>query len=157
MWVPDLPDSAHPDILRWTDFIFSNTKWQFNNQSVIIGHSAGATLVLGLLQYLPPHTMINKAVLVAGFVQLGQLPEVNQIKKGLLKIPPDWEKIKQSAKHFYFIHSENDRYECGIKQGKIMQEKLGGKLIVLPQEDHFNLESNPKYKRFPFIVNLLKR
>jgi len=51
--------------------------------------------------------------------------------------------------------SDNDPYQCGTDQGKIMQEHLGGKLIVKPGEAHFNLEKGEQYKQFPFILKLI--
>lgn len=68
---------------------------------------------------------------------------------------PGAKKIKQSAREFYFVHSDNDPYECGDDQGKIMQEHLGGELVVKPGEAHFNLEKGPEYKQFPLVLELL--
>ena len=48
VWVPDLPEADKPDIERYNTFILSSD-WEFNAQSVIVGHSAGAVEVLGLL------------------------------------------------------------------------------------------------------------
>lgn len=53
VWVPDLPNSDAPDQDNWTDFILSNKNWHFNKDSIIIGHSAGAALILRLLEKLP--------------------------------------------------------------------------------------------------------
>lgn len=156
IWTPDLPNAEYPDVDKWVDYIFSNKEWQFDKESVIIGHSAGATAILGLLQKLRKEIKIDKAILVAGLVKLTTLPKINKIAKGLLKKPFDYKKIKNSSKNFYFIHSDNDRYQCDIKQGKIMQKKLGGKLIVRPGEDHFNLETSPKYKKLPLLLEILE-
>jgi|SRR3989344_3098703 len=155
VWVPNLPHADYPDISEWVDFIFSSKNWEFNKESLIIGHSAGATLILGLLQNLPSNKVISKAILVAGCVSIGKSKEKNRVKQGLLKSPFNWNKIKQSAQKFYFIHSDNDRYECGIEQGMIMQQYLGGELIFKPGEDHFNLETSPKYKKFPLLLELI--
>ncbi|MBM3209715.1 alpha/beta fold hydrolase [Candidatus Shapirobacteria bacterium] len=156
VWSPDLPNSDEPRTEDWLNAIFSNKEWQFNEDSAIIGHSAGATLVLRILERLPEGVRINKAILVAGVVELGTLPEFFQYKRGLVEKPFAWEKIKKSAKEFYFIHSEYDPYQCGTDQGKIMQKHLGGKLIIKPDEGHFNLEMGEKYRRFPFILEILE-
>lgn len=155
VWVPDMPNSDYPDVDEWKDYIFANKKWEFNEDSITIGHSAGATFILYLLQNLAKNIKINKAILVAGCVTFGKDDEENKVKKGLLRHPFNWEKIKESAKKFYFIHSDNDRYECDIKQGEIMQNHLGGELINIPGEDHFNLETNPKYKEFPELLKYI--
>lgn len=156
VWAPDLPNADYPDIDEWSDFVLASTEWEFNQESVIIGHSAGATLILGLLQRLPANVKIDTAILVAGLAQFPSLPEVNELIKGLFKHPFDWEKIKTSCENFYFVHSGNDRYGCGIKQGKIMKSHLGGELILRSDEDHFNLETSSKYKQFPLILEILE-
>lgn len=156
VWSPDLPNSDEPNQKDWLNTIFSNKEWQFNDESVIVGHSAGSTLILRILEKLPDGTKINKAILVAGVVELGTKPEFFQYKRSLVENPFDWEKIKNSAKEFYFICSDNDPYQCGEDQGKIMQEHLGGELIVKPGEAHFNLEKGEQYKQFPLILELLE-
>src|SRR4030066_1490601 len=108
-----------------------------------------------MLEQLPEGKRINKAILVSGVVELGTKPEFFQYKRGLVEKPFNWEKIKKSASEFYFVHSDNDPYQCGSDQGEIMQKNLGGKLIVKPGEAHFNLEKSPEYKQFPFILELL--
>lgn len=63
--------------------------------------------------------------------------------------------IKKSARRFYFIHSNNDQYQCGEEQGKIMKQNLGGELIIKTGEGHFNLEKSPGYKQFPLLLELI--
>ena len=74
VWTPDLPNTNDTDINKWVDFVLSNKDWQFDEDSIIIGHSSGATTILGLLQKLPKNTKINKALLVAGFVKYTTIP-----------------------------------------------------------------------------------
>lgn len=155
VWLPDLPDSDEPLVDKWLDFIFSNKTWSFDKDTVLIGHSAGATLILRILERLSDGCSINKAILVSGVVELGDKVETFPYKRSLVKDPFNWEKIKDSAKFFYFVHSDNDPYQCGIDQGKIMQRHLGGQLILKPGEGHFNLERSPEYKKFPFLLELL--
>ncbi len=155
VWSPDLPHSDHPVQKDWLATIFSNPDWQFNRDSVLIGHSVGATLILRILERLPEDVQINKAILVAGVVELGTKPESFQYKRSLVESPFNWTKIKKSARKFYFIHSDNDPYQCGDDQGKIMYQHLGGELIIKSGEGHFNLEKGPQYKKFPLILEIL--
>jgi len=155
VWSPDLPNSNEPNKENWLKTIFSNSEWQFNEDSVIIGHSAGATLILRILEELPEGEKVKKAILVAGVVELGTKSELFQYKKSLVEKPFNWEKIKKSAKELCFVCSDNDPYQCGADQGKIMQKHLGGKLVIKSGEGHFNLEKGEEYKQFPFILELL--
>ncbi len=155
VWSPDLPNSDVPNQTDWLNVIFSQKNWKFDKDSIIIGHSSGATLILRILEKLPDKVKIDKSILVAGFVEKGTKKEFFHYKEGLLKTPFNWNKIKNSCNHFDFISSDNDRYQCGQDQGKIMQQNLGGELIIKKGQDHFNLEASPDYKKFPFILELV--
>jgi len=155
VWLPDLPNSDSPDPAVWTKFILSDKDWAFNKHSIMIGHSAGATLILRLLENLPDDTKILKAILVAGYVELGTLPQYFRYKKKMVKGSFNWKKIKKSCEEFVFIHSDNDKYQCGQEQGKIMQKNLGGKLVIKPGQGHFNLEAGEKYRQFPELLEYI--
>lgn len=157
VWVPDLPNSDIPMREAWLDTIFANKEWKFTSESIIIGHSAGATCILRLLEKLPDRVRIKKSILVAGPVELGTKQEYFQYKEDLVKDPFDWDKIKNSCDTFYFVHSDNDQYQCGIDQGKILHQHLGGKIVFRPGERHFNLESGIQYKKFPLLINLIEQ
>lgn len=156
VWVPDLPDSKSPDKEKWLSAIFSDTDWKFDKKSVVVGHSAGATLILRILEKLPEKLKIERAILVAGPANMGTMPEYFKYKKSLVGQPFDWKKIKKSCSKFYFIHSDKDPYDCGEDQGRIMQGYLGGELIIKKGGGHFNLEKSPQYKKFPLILKILK-
>lgn len=157
VWVPDLPETDTPDKEKWLNAIFSNKDWVFDSESIIIGHSAGATLILRILERLSEEIKINKVILVAGPVNVGTIPEYFVYKKSLVKDPFNWEKIKKSCNNFYFICSDNDKYQCGVDQAKIMQEHLGGELVFKKGEGHFNLEKGSEYKQFPLLVELIEK
>ncbi|OGE44288.1 hypothetical protein A3B45_02915 [Candidatus Daviesbacteria bacterium RIFCSPLOWO2_01_FULL_39_12] len=155
VWSPDLPNSDTPVLKDWLDIIFSNKGWEFNEKSIIVGHSSGATLILKILENLPKDIKIDKAILVAGFVDKGSLPQFYQYKIDLLKTPFSYDKIKSSCKNFYFITSDNDPYDCELRHGEIMQKYLGGKLTTMQGEGHFNLEMGGKYKQFPDLLEYI--
>lgn len=152
VWSPDLPNAGTPILKDWLDAIFSNIDWEFNKKSVIVGHSSGAVLILKILEELPEGKIIDKAILVAGFSDKGNRPDLYKYKLDFLKTPFDWDKIKSSCKNFYFIASDNDPYDCGLRHGKVMHAKLGGKLIIKKGQEHFNLEKGEQYKQFPELL-----
>jgi len=155
VWVPDLPDSEHPVQKDWLETILRNRGWEFNKDSVFIGHSSGATLILRILENLPENLKIQKAILVAGPLDKGSIEKYWPFKEDLTKSPFDWEKIKKSAKEFVLIYSDNDPYDCGMRHGRIIHSKLGGELVIKKGEGHFNLEANPDYKEFPDLLKLI--
>lgn len=155
VWVPELPNADHPILKDWLSTVFFNKSWMFDKDSVMIGHSSGATLILRILEKLPPGLKINKAVLVAAPLDKGSIPEIQILKEDVTRDPFDFEKIKNSCDKFYLIYSDNDQYDCGERHGKVLKEKLKGELIIKPREGHFNLEKGDQYKQFPEILNLL--
>lgn len=152
VWSPDLPDSATPNQEQWLEVIFSNKDWDFNSKSIIIGHSAGGTLALRILEKLPEDIKVAKAILVATYIDKGNLPKFYPYKIGMLETEFNWQKIRHSCKSFCFIASDNDPYDCGERHSKIMQEKLGGELILKKRQGHFNLKTGEKYKQFPALL-----
>jgi hypothetical protein len=152
VWVPDLPDSEKPDKKKWLNKVFSNKDWEFNDESVIIGHSAGATCILRILEKLTGGVKIEKSILVAGPCNMGTMPQFFVYKKSLVGDSFNWSKIKASCSKFYLIYSDKDPYDCGIDQGKIIQEHIGGELILKNSQAHFNLEKGSEYKQFPEVL-----
>ena len=154
VWLPDLPHADKPSLTEWKAFILNNSGFVFDKETIIVGHSSGATFILGLLESLPRGRQVGKAIFVAPFIELGKRDDIHQYKKGLLK-DFDWKKIQKSCRRFYFIASDNDPYLCGIDQAQILQDRLGGEVRLISQQGHFNLEQSEDYTQFPLLVELI--
>jgi len=149
-WVPDLPGADEPNPKIYNQFLF-DSDWEFNSQSVAVGHSSGAVEVLSLLQNLPEGIVIDTAILVGAFKDNLGVAELSRLFDEAF----DFEIIKTRAKRFVFIHSDNDPY-CPLEHAEYLSKKLGGELIVLPGEAHFSiLTAGEKYKEFPLLLELI--
>jgi uncharacterized protein len=151
-YAPDLITSENPN----TDKSFKKikTNWQFNKDSIIIGHSSGAAMALGFLQKLnEENKTINKAILVSGFKDV-LTDEYSKNRKGLFTNPFNWKKIKSAAKKIIILHSQDDPY-VKPQQAYYMQKKLDCQLIMKENQGHFNLEKSKKYKKFPLLLKLI--
>ncbi len=149
VWVPDLPKSDEPNIKRYNKFIFDNRNWQFNSDSILVGHSSGAVATLGLLQALPNNIKVDACYLIGSFKDNPHW----DVLDGLFEEPFDFELIKSKANRFVFIHSDNDPY-CPLDQAKFLAKKLGGELIVRKGQKHFSVATfGDKYKKFPLLLN----
>lgn len=144
VWLPQLPQADKPNLGRYSKFLLSRN-WDFNQDSVIIGHSSGAVATLGLLQALPEGTKVDTCILVGTFN--GSLGWDNL--KDLEKVKFDWGKIKSKARKFIFLHSDDDPH-CPLDHAKFQAKKLDGELIIKPGEQHFMIE------KLPFLLTLLK-
>ncbi|HSW48447.1 MAG TPA: alpha/beta hydrolase [Candidatus Saccharimonadales bacterium] len=136
--VPQMPDTDHPKLSHWLTKL-QEVAANLNEELFLIGHSAGCITILRFLEQLKENEKVGGVILVAGFSEnLGKdYEELNSFFEN----PLDFEKIKTKSKNFVAIHSDNDM-RVPAKFGDIFKEKLGAKLIVLHNMDHFS--SNPR-------------
>jgi len=131
----------------WTEFALQNLK--FDNETIIIGHSAGCPLTLSILNRLTQP--IRRAILVAGFIRLKEMKDDDV----MLMKTPDWTKIKENSRSFFFFNSDNDPWGCDHRQGEALREKLGGTLIVPTGEGHFGSKVfDQSYGTFPLLQDI---
>jgi uncharacterized protein len=148
VWVPQLPDTNTPSIKVWVPYIVNNGK--FTENTVIIGHSAGAAVILSLLEELK--IKIAQAILVAGFpFYPGGDP--------IVKFSYDWEKIRNNVGEMIFINSDNDPYGHDDEDGRIMLDLLdkekSAQIIMKGQGHMGSNEFNQPYPKFPLLLRLI--
>jgi predicted alpha/beta hydrolase family esterase len=122
------------------------TSHAFIENTVLIGHSGGAALLLALLEHLT--VRIDTAILVAGYAT-----PPNDKPEPVLQPSYNWEAIRSHAKELFFINSRSDPYGCDDKQGRLLLEKLGGTQIVR-DDGHFG-DYNQEYPTFELLTRLV--
>src|SRR3989344_1495593 len=158
VWSPDLPQMEKPNLESIYNFVKS---FSFSSETVLIGHSSGATLALGILQKLPPKIVIKKTILVAGFTDSNLKPELfKYVSKSdyTYHFPKkwDWMKIRKSSKEFIIFDSPSDPY-VQTSYGKFLKEKLLGELITVLNAGHFSISTKGKrFKEFPELLKYIK-
>jgi uncharacterized protein len=151
VWLPQLPDAEMPNAEKYNELLL-NHGFNFNDETILVGHSSGAVSILNLLQELPGGTKIKAAFLVGAF----EKPLDVTARSELFPKPFDFEKIKSRCGKFIFLHSDNDPY-CPLEGAQFLAKKLGGELTVEPGQGHFNLETGPQYKEFPLLLKLIDK
>lgn len=151
VWLPQLPDSHQPNTEKYNEFLLSNKNFIFDEDTILIGHSAGAVEILSLLENLQKDSCVGGAILVS------VLKDSLGIKslEGLFLKPFDFETIQSRCPEFIFVHSDNDPY-CPLEHAEYFCEKTDGELVVYENQGHFNTEPGPKYKRFPEILEIIE-
>lgn len=148
VWLPQLPNVKKPNLQDWLPFVLENGK--FSENTILIGHSAGAQLILSILENIP--IKIKQAVLVSGYAKT--LRSTGGGEKDEVEF--SWEKIKNKSNQFIFINSDNDPWGCDDTQGRIMLNNLGGTLIIPHGEGHMGSTTYKQpYKEFPLMIKLL--
>lgn len=154
VWLPQLPGINNPKLKEILPFILKNG--EFNQKTVMIGHSAGVPFILSTLEKIK--VKIKRAIMVAGLME----PTINdqaitKWQKDFLQNEYDWEKIRAHCEDFVFINSDNDPWGCDDKQGRKMLGKLGGTLIIKHNEGHMGSDSfKQPYKKFPLLITLVE-
>lgn len=150
VFVPDLPDSDFPNGEKWANYVIQNVPFDFDEQTIIVGHSAGAALIPMLLQKLPADTKVKKTILVSGFHDTLGWDKL----KDLQNVTVDYDTVKQKVDEVILLHSDNDPY-VDLSQAEWLAEKLNGQLRILKGQGHFNIGSSPKYKEFPKLLSII--
>ena len=119
---------------------------EFDRETVLVGHSGGAALLLALLEHL--QTPVAQAILVAGYAT-----RVNESEEPVLQEVYDWDRIRSNGGDLYFINSVNDPYGCDADQGRLMLDHLGGTQIVR-DDGHFG-DYNQPYDTFELVDRLI--
>ncbi|WP_328375464.1 alpha/beta hydrolase [Micromonospora zamorensis] len=118
----------------------------FDEDTVLVGHSGGAALLLALLEHVD--VTVAQAILVAGYCT-----RPNTEEEPVLQQSYDWAAIRSHVRDIYFINSRKDPYGCDDRQGRAMFERLGGTQIVR-DDGHFG-DYNQPYDRFELVDRLI--
>jgi len=118
----------------------------FDEDTVLVGHSGGAALLLALLEHL--EKTVAQAVLVAGYAT-----PPNDSVEPVLQPSYDWDRIRAHARDLIFINSAVDPYGCDAGQGRAMFDRLGGTLVVR-NEGHFG-DWDQEFPTFPLLDRLI--
>jgi len=142
--IPHYPNLNKEPITSFLPVVLANHS--FDEQTVLVGHSGGAALLLSILQHI--NKPVAQAILVAGYATLP-----NTSAEPVLQDTYDWAAIKAHAKDIYFVNSINDPYGCDDKQGRLMFDHLGGTQVIR-DEGHFG-DYNQNYPTFELIDRLI--
>jgi hypothetical protein len=146
--VPALPDTDIPDLKKWLPVALD---FNFNEETIIIGHSAGTPTVLSVLENID--TTIHKAILVASYSRMKNDDDNSLI----LQENYNWKKIKKNVKDIIFINSSNDPWGCNTEEGFELFKHLGGTLIIREGDGHMGSDSfKQQYTNFPLLEKLLE-
>ena len=118
----------------------------FDENTVLVGHSGGAAFLLALLQHID--ATVAQAILVAGYCT-----QPNTEDEPVLQDTYDWAAIKAHVRDLYFINSVEDPYGCDAGQGRAMFDRLGGTQIIR-NEGHFGDYGQP-FPTFELVDRLI--
>ncbi len=155
-YIPQLPSSDKPDLELTYEFLAKN--FTFDKDTVLIGHSSGVSLALGILQKLPDDILIKRTILVSGFIDPQLTPQLYRYiarsdYDNLFPHVWDWNKIRKKSGDFIIFYSDSDPF-VPRRHADIMEKKLHGTLILVPDALHFSVTSGgERFRKFPELVD----
>ena len=136
----EMPDTNYPRIETWVRHLENNVK-ELDEETYFIGHSIGCQAIMRFLEKLPENIKIGGCVFVAGFFNLTvsclEIEEDKEIAEPWLETSMNTEKIKEHAKNFLAIFSEDDP-DIPLSDSDIFKEKLNAEIVIKKDEGHFN-------------------
>ncbi|MBI2100608.1 MAG: alpha/beta hydrolase [Candidatus Vogelbacteria bacterium] len=155
--VPAMPESAEPKIDTWLAHLTA-TVGEVDENTFFVGHSIGCQTILRFLESLPDNQVAGGIVLVAGWINRldGDLsPEELIIAKPWIETPINLSKVKQQAKKFTAIFSDNDKFTRLTEENKrIFGDELGAKIIVEHNRGHFS--GSDGVTELPGVLEVIK-
>jgi len=142
--IPHYPDLNVEPIATFLPRVLAGH--HFDAETVLVGHSGGAALLLAVLEHID--VTVAQAVLVAGYATLP-----NDSDEPVLQEHYDWDAIRAHARDLTFVNSAVDPYGCDAAQGRAMFDRLGGTLIIR-NEGHFGDYDQP-YPTFDLLDRLI--
>lgn len=147
VFAPHLPDADNPSLDTWPAYVLG--RHSFDQDTLLIGHSAGCPTALAILQQLAQP--LRRTILVAGFIRLPDMQDDHP----MLHRNPDWDAMRRNGGEFYFLNSDDDPWGCDIAQGEELRRRLGGTLVAASGQGHFgSAVFEQPYNRFPLLRNL---
>ena len=146
VFVPQFPTPENQNLAAWLNTVQPHLD-QLNQDSLIIGHSIGATFVLRVLEQLSQPVAV--AALVAGFISDLSDSSLNLINHSFYDQPFHWQQIRTNADRFYLYQSPNDPF-VSTKHGEELADHLQQRAISISNAGHFNKASG--YHQFPQLL-----
>lgn len=112
-----MPNAEKPNLQDW--LVFALEHGTYTEETILIGHSAGAQLIPSILEKLD--FQVSKSILVSGYAKPLPSDETTEKEKDEFQ----WEKICSKSKEFHFINSDNDPWGCDDIQGRKFFDHLG--------------------------------
>jgi len=141
--VPSMPHPENPIIDDWVSFL-KDSVGEPDENTYFIGHSIGCQTTLRYLETLEGR-VVGNVVLVAPWMTLSQEvwdegEETVATGNPWVETPINFEKVKNMARRFICIFSEDDPAVPYEENKRIFEEKLNAKIITTTGKGHFREE-----------------
>ena len=147
--VPKFPTPENQNITAWRD-VWADYESKLNKDSVVIGHSIGATFSLDIVERA--YTKIKGLVLISGFLQALDNKTFDKINATFYQDSFDFKIIRNNCQNISILHGDNDPY-VPISEAKNLGKLLKTNPIIIKNAGHFNVDAG--YTKFPELLNII--
>lgn len=149
VYVPRFPTPENQSVQSWCKVLDKKAP-RFDEDTIIIGHSCGATYLLNILEVLS--CPIHRSIFVSGFLDRLGNKEFDDLNADFINHDFNWNKIIKNAGKITILHGDNDPY-VPLSQAEKLSEKLKSKLTIIENGGHLNTESG--YTEFPELLEFI--
>jgi uncharacterized protein len=142
--VPSMPDSHHPSITEWVDYL-QKIVGEVDSDTYFIAHSIGCRTVMKFLESeVADGDSCGGVIFVGGWFTLSPAAtpdsEYKSIAKPWLDMNLNFSRIKNKAAKFVAFFSDNDPY-VPMNNITLFQDNLDAEVILESGMGHFDEES----------------
>ena len=148
VFVPKFPTPKNQTLINWI-YTFENYKQYLNKDSIVVGHSIGATFLLTVIENLDKP--IKAAFFISGCTGSIGNPTFDKLNETFTR-DFDWKKIRNNCPKFLIFHSDNDPY-VPLQKAENLCKNLGVKLILIKNAGHFNEKAG--YTKFELLKDMI--
>ena len=142
--VPALPSSDHPKLEVWMQGLQESME-AADEDTILIGHSLGGTLVLRILEKLP--CTVRACFLVAPVSEM-MGNDFDSLVSTFIDHPFDWMKIKNHTAVRKIFHADDDPY-IPLSHARKLANNIDASLTVIAGGKHLN--ANAGFHTFPLL------
>lgn len=149
VYIPKLPTPVGQSVKNWCKELDKQAPI-FDKDTVLIGHSCGATYLLHILEVVKES--VAKSIFVSGFLDELGFPEFDKLNKTFIDKGFDWGLIKKNAGDITIFHGDDDPY-IPLPFAEKLAKGLNTNITVIKNGGHLNAESG--YNKFQELLEVL--
>lgn len=142
---PALPTPNGQSLERWKVDFSAQCGSLSADRDILVGHSAGSTFALRLLETQPAMA----AYLVAPFASPLGIAEFDLLNTSFLATPFQWEAISRNCRAIKLFHGDNDPY-VPLAHAVELHRALAAPLVVVRSGEHLNADAG--FMELPLLL-----
>lgn len=147
VFTPSLPTPQNQSKDNWCSALREQAP-DFNEDTILIGHSCGANLVLHILEAM--ERPVKYAALIGVVIAAIDDDEINKLNETFINHDYQWNEIQSGAQHISIFHGTNDPY-VPLSQPQTVAKALNINLQTIENGGHLNAAAG--YTEFPKLYN----